>query len=369
MYEKREHKGIELVLKGHVTQISAREFKVLSENANGTYKVSWEGKRWSCTCPDFIQRRRKCKHIYAVCYFLSFRDLQAGVKRTSDLEKCPQCNTDDMVIKDGFSESRSGLKQRYYCKRCRLGFTSSTGFEGIHGQAIAILISLDLYYRGLSLRQIAEHLQSVYNITVSHGTIYGWIKRYVSIVSEYLNRLNMKVRERLHADDTMVRVKGRHLTIWGMLDSETRLLIAKNISNCKDAKEAFKLLKQGLAKSSVKPLEVVTDSAPQYASAIDKISCKTDQLIHLQTGISTPLTNNKMERFFRTLKQRYKTINSFQSKETAETFLNGFQIFYNFLKSHRALDGKTPAEVASLSDDKVNWLYLIKKANKIFRVP
>ncbi|MEM3760876.1 MAG: DDE-type integrase/transposase/recombinase, partial [Candidatus Bathyarchaeia archaeon] len=167
---------------------------------------------------------------------------------------------------------------------------------------------------------------------------------------------------RLHADDTVVRVKGRHLTIWGMLDGETRLLIAKHISSTKDAKEASKFLEQGLAKSAEKPLEVITDSAPQYASAINEISAAVDPLIHIQAGISTPLTNNKMERFFRTLKQRYKTINNFQSQDNAETFLDGFQIFYNLMKGHRALNGKTPAEAADMVTDKVNWLDMIRKA-------
>jgi transposase-like protein len=69
-----------------------------------------------------------------------------------------------------------------------------------------------------------------------------------------------------------------------------------------------------------------------------------------------------MERFFRTLKQRYNTINNFQSQETADTFLDGFQIFYNFLKGHRALNGKTPAEAAGLVGDKLNWLDMVKKA-------
>jgi transposase-like protein len=297
-----------------------------------------------------------------VCYFLTLRDIQAGVQKFGNREKCPNCGLDNMVIKDGFSESRSGLKQRYYCNRCKEGFTSNTGFEGMHGQAIAILISLDLYYRGLSLRQIAEHLQSVYGISVSHGTIYGWIKRYVSIVNEYVSQLNVKASERWHADDTIVRVKGRHLTIWGMLDGETRLLIAKNISSSKDTKEASKLLEQSLAKSADRPLEVITDSAPQYASAVNEILGGLDPLIHIQAGISTPLTNNKMERFFRTLKQRYKTINNFQSPETAETFLDGFQIFYNYMKGHRSLIGKTPAEAAGLVINKVNWLDMIKKA-------
>ena len=363
MTSKRETKGVSLFLKGLVEPVSSTRFFVKSESKpSETYVVQWDRKRWKCTCEDYKKSRRKCKHVYAVCYYLTVRDVEVGVKRLGGEAKCPVCGKNDAIIRDGYTEGKSGLKQRYYCKRCRRGFMPSTGFEGMHGQALAILIALDLYYRGLSLRQISEHLQSIYKISVSHGTIYGWIKRYVSIVSKHLSRLNVKTSERWHADDSVIRVSGRHLTVWGALDGETRLLIATHISNHKDTEEATKLLKRSLAKSQQQPMEIVTDGAKQYAKAIDETLSNIDPIIHIQAGISTPITNNKMERFYRTLKQRYKTINTFQTQETAQTFMDGFQIHYNFIKGHRALNGKTPAEAIGLTRKRTNWLDLIKKS-------
>ena len=101
-----------------------------------------------------------------------------------------------------------------------------------------------------------------------------------------------------------------------MLDSETRLLIASHISSRRSAEEACKLLESGLRKSQSKPLELVTEGASEYAKAVDEVFGNSDPIIHVQAGISTPLSNNRMERFFRTLKQRYKTMNSFCGLET-----------------------------------------------------
>jgi hypothetical protein len=49
-----------------------------------------------------------------------------------------------------------------------------------------------------------------------------------------------------------------------------------------------------------------------------------------------------------------------------QTMMDGLQIYYNFLRPHMALDGKTPAQKAKLVSDmeKVNWASLIKKATK-----
>lgn len=366
MASKRETKGIEFVLKGQIKAVDSSTFIVKSEtNPEIEYKVRWNKKRWTCSCEDFEKHRKKCKHVYAVLYYLSLQDLQVGVKKTgSEKEPCPICGKTDFIIKDGFSESRSGLAQRFYCKKCRKGFSPKTGFEGARGQAFAIILSLDLYYRGLSLRQIEGHFESVYGIKVSHGTVYGWIKRYVELVSKCLEKDKVDSSERWHGDETCLRVKGKHLVLWSLLDSENRLLIAKHISERKSADEATTLLNKGLERTQNAPLEIITDAAPSYVQAIDQKFGKElhEPVIHVQSSLSGPITNNKLERYNRTLKQRFKTISSFHSKETAETFTDGFNIFYNNIKTHRVL-GITPAEASGLNEG-ASWAALIKKAKK-----
>ena len=50
---------------------------------------------------------------------------------------------------------------------------------------------------------------------------------------------------------------------------------------------------------------------------------------------------------------------------TAQTMMDGMRIYYNFLRPHMALDGKTPAQQAKIDvDSSQNWLSLIKKASK-----
>ena len=175
MVSKRENKGIQLVVRGWVQPIDSSRFLVRSEsNPEKHYEVRWERKKWICSCEDFQKRKRKCKHIYAVLYYLTIRDLTIGVRKIGeDKAICPKCGSSENVIRDGFEECRSGFTQRFYCKKCRSSFVARTGFEGMRGQALAIILSLDLYYRGLSLRQIAEHMETVYGISVSYGTIYG----------------------------------------------------------------------------------------------------------------------------------------------------------------------------------------------------
>jgi putative transposase len=363
---KRMHKGIELVANGHVKPIDSSTFNVKSEtDKQKWYTIRWNRKLWECTCEDFEKHSRKCKHIYAVLYYLSLQDLQVGVKKTtSEIEPCPICGKTDFVIRDGFGESRSGLSQRFFCKECRKGFSPKTGFEGAHGQAFAVVVSIDLYYRGVSLRAIEGHFESVYGIKISHGTVYGWIKNYVGLVSKYLEKDKVDSSGRWHGDETCLRVKGKHLVLWSLLDSENRLLIAKHISERKSADEATVLLNEGLKKTRNAPLEIITDAAPSYVQAIDQKFAKElhEPVIHVQSSLSGPITNNKLERYHRTLKQRFRTVYSLNSEETAKTFTDGFNIYYNNVKKHRAL-GTTPAEASGLTSGG-SWATLIKNAKE-----
>jgi len=55
-------------------------------------------------------------------------------------------------------------------------------------------------------------------------------------------------------------------------------------------------------------------------------------------------------------------------ESTAQTMMDGMRIYYNFIRPHMALDGKTPAQKAYVESNEARWMSLIKKANQHQRV-
>jgi len=54
-----------------------------------------------------------------------------------------------------------------------------------------------------------------------------------------------------------------------------------------------------------------------------------------------------------------------KQEESAQKILEGFRAYYNFIRKHQSLKGKTPAEMANmdLGLEGNGWLGLIQKAN------
>ncbi|HIP31886.1 MAG TPA: IS6 family transposase [Crocinitomicaceae bacterium] len=176
-------------------------------------------------------------------YYLAVRDVKNAATTLKEERTCRNCGRDDEVIKKGIRYNKSGPMQMYYCKRCRKKFAARTGFGGMKKRAEAIVAALDLYFRGLSLSLVAQHLKASYKVEVSHKTVHNWIKKYVGLINEFVKSVNLD-SARWHVDDSVVKVKGDHIRIWTLLDSETRFILAVHISKSRGAEEALKLLKK-----------------------------------------------------------------------------------------------------------------------------
>jgi putative transposase len=74
--------------------------------------------------------------------------------------------------------------------------------------------------------------------------------------------------------------------------------------------------------------------------------------------------NNMVERLHGTIRQRNKVMRGLDDIETAQTMMDGLRIYYNFIRPHGALNGKTPAQKANIETDKAEWMALIKKASQ-----
>jgi len=252
------------------------------------------------------------------------------------------------------------------CNDCHRKFVDNVDFENMKYDPKIIALTLDLYFKGVSLRKISHHLKQFYNLNVCHKSVYNWIEKYCSIMSEYVNSIKPCVGDVWHTDEMMVNISGEWEYLWNVIDENTRFQLASVVSKerrGRDARNVFIKAKQNGGKR--KPKYIVTDGLPSYKRAVNKeFPTNNYDTEHLwNVGLQHHPNNNHVERLHGTIREREKTMRGLKIESTP--IIEGHRIYYNYIKPHKALDNKTPSEKAGIIIEGDNkWFTLMKNAIK-----
>lgn len=369
MINARKARGMILLEQGfEPEQVNPHTWIVPSQTGNGTYNVHVFKRHWKCTCPDFELRGVPCKHIACVKIWKQLKDgfeqLHLSVKqkiRIKDLpiEECKFCHSPN-ITKYG----KKNGKQNYMCKDCHRKFVDNIDFENMKYNPKIIALTLDLYFKGVSLRKISHHLKQFYELNITHMSVYNWIEKYVGIMNGYVNDIQPDVGSVWHSDEMMVKIDGTWEYMWNIIDEKTRFQLASVISkeqSVRDARMVFKKAKKN--SGGRKPKYLVTDGLPAYKRAVKKeFITNTHETEHLwNVGLQHHPNNNHVERLHGTIREREKVMRGLKIEDTP--IVDGNRLYYNFIKPHMALDGKTPSEEAGITIEGSNkWVTLMKKS-------
>jgi hypothetical protein len=128
------------------------------------------------------------------------------------------------------------------------------------------------------------------------------------------------------------------------------------------------MFRNGKEIAGKKPSILITDGARNFMDAW-KTEYKQKNFLDKKTEHIRNITfkgernNNKMERLNGEIRDREKVMRSL--KRVDSPILSGIQIHHNFIRSHMALDGKTPSDMAGIKIEGNNkWITLIQNASK-----
>jgi putative transposase len=275
---------------------------------------------------------------------------------------CKFCGSTD-VMKYGI---RNGI-QNYICRSCGRKFTAKDAPFRMQTPTEQIGASLNMFYDGLSVSDIARHLGETYDNHVNASTVYRWILRYTTEAIRILEPLKPQVSDTWVVDETVVKVGGHNLWFWDIIDEGTRFLLASHLSKSRTIPNVMTVMRRAWIRADRTPRLIISDSLPAYIDGIERIFGADAK--HIQSkGFTKDISTNLIERFHGTLKDRTKVLRGFKTLDTAELILDGFLVHYNFFRPHMTLRQKTPAEVAGIKAPYENWTGLVGKigAPKIY---
>ena len=366
MENRRRIRAYSILAKGDTPKmLTTQKYQIPSQSyPDKKYTITHYGL-WKCDCPDYKKRHLRCKHIQAIELWIKLKNRLDN--NTVELEnelvkqeiKCENCNSYN-IVKNGNRKTTDGIRQRYKCNDCGHRFTwDIIKHRKVSGKMV--VLTMDLYFKGLSYRKIADTIFQFYDIKIHHETIRRWINTFMGKMNDYVSNLKLEHSDIWVVDEQKVKTKkDGWVWVWNLMDKKSRFLIANNVTKGRSLKEARQIFKKAKQMTKDKPIFVITDGLKTYPHAINKElydhhkSCE-----HIyNAGISKNENNNIIERYHGTYRERDKVMRGLQSHKTSKTMSENWKTYYNFIRPHQSLDGKTPAEITgfNLSCDNHKWL-------------
>ena len=272
---------------------------------------------------------------------------------------CSNCKSKN-IKKNGRRKTQNrGLIQRYKCKDCEYRFTNDDGFFRMRNHSKKITCAIDIFYRGVSTRKVQEHFQAFYPENSSHKSVYKWIIKYSKIISKFTDNLKLQVGKELQVDEMEYHRRKYHNRKgvdknWFIdaVDCKTRFMVSSEYTKARGKNELKLVIKKAKDKTEEQIKICTTDGLLAYSNIVKKNWGYNNKIgeynvKHNVVNASKGEGFNIMiERLHNSIRERTKTMRGFHgSVESANAIMKGLEIYYNFVRKHLSLNGKTPAEV------------------------
>ncbi|OGN97331.1 MAG: hypothetical protein A2Z77_02650 [Chloroflexi bacterium RBG_13_51_36] len=250
---------------------------------------------------------------------------------------CKYCSSTN-VIKFG---TFNGV-QRYWCKDCKRKFADNRALPTMKTPIEHISAALSCYFGGMPLDAIQRHLQQQFGTYYSEMGIYNWINRFSQEAVSRTKDFKPIVGDTWIADETVLKVGGRNIWFFDVIDEKTRYLLASRLSTSRTIKEAALVMNEAKRRAGKSPKRILTDKLAAYIDGIDLVFGADTK--HIQSKPFTDVNStNVIERFHGTLKDRTKVVRGFKNMDTARLLTQAWLVHYNFFKEHTTLGDVPPA--------------------------
>lgn len=288
--------------------------------------------------------------------------------------KCRFCEGENIVKWCKRKTQNRGEIQRYKCKDCGKYFSVDDGFLKMKNNPQKVTLCLDLFYRGISTRKVQEHLQAFYPHNSSCVSIYKWVVKYAKKIGSYTDKLKVKTGEEIEVDE--IEYHRRKCKSGGVskdwyidsIDKESRYMIAGKYFNSRGKKQIREIFNSIKNKTDTQIKTVTTDGWKVYKNVVEKTfgynnkTGKFNVVHHRNVAIKEEGFNYSVERLHNNIRARTKVMRGFHgSVSSADAVMKGYEIYYNFIRKHMAIN-KCPYELATdlkLTENN-KWLELIK---------
>jgi putative transposase len=222
------------------------------------------------------------------------------------------------------------------------------------------VVAIALTHPEKSPRELAWHITDTEGYFLSESSVYRILKGYDLITSpayivmsaaDSFHHPTKRVHELWQTDFTYFIIVG-----WGwyylgtVLDDHSRYVIAWKLFTTMTAGDVKELLDLAVEKTGVEKAEVrhrprlLSDNGPCYLSGELRTYLEERGMAHTRGAPYHPMTQGKIERYHRSLKNVVKLQQYYFQEQLADE-IGRFIEYYNNERYHESLDNVTPADM------------------------
>lgn len=317
-------------------------------------------------------------------YFQNPINIKNETTRTNR-PKCIKCGLEPVI--HGYQNN--GLA-RYRCKQCNITYNERTGtpLARLRTPIKDVIESIYMYATGTTEADIARIKGK------TEKTIANWVWRTIIHCLKFNSCFLKNITAYFIQFDELysfVRTKSNKTLIWTAIEAFSRLMISFVVGNW-TKKTAKKIMQLTKSRIRVNPIIITTDGLGRYTEvvpeffptslyaqvikkhkkhrlvsvAIKPINGSLEKIIQIikDMGLGSTVNTAYIERLNLTMRN---TVNSLARKTwcvvkkylTAVGKMHVNQAFYNFIRTHMELNGRTPAMAAGLTDHIWTWNELL----------
>lgn len=332
---RRQLRGLGIVaIGGQIERINDRLFLVKSQSSAAIYRVRWIDGKLTCNCKD-AGDGQYCKHRTAVDFLKRLPEVILANQKAL-VRACPNCGSNSVISK-GKRYNKRGSLRVFLCKECRRKFPEGTPSE--LGRPALAIASVDLYYRGLSFRDIRDHFEQMYGEHRAVSTIHEWVMKVTRLlIDATMPAIPKQDRKRLLLDEMKIKVNGQWRFLWNALSPGTRMHVVSLITEGRSTTEALRVLDAAVSRIGGPPKELVTDGLGSYTKAVRVSRYKIKHIRYVK--FKDQVNNNQVESLNGTVRAWTKVKRGL--KGNAQDFLEGRRIWYNSMRPNSTI-GRSPS--------------------------
>ena len=222
------------------------------------------------------------------------------------------------------------------------------------------VVAIALELPDQSPRQLAWHITDKNEYYISESSVYRILKQYdlipspayiVMSASDKFKDPTRRINELWQTDFTYFKIFG-----WGwyymgsILDDYSRYIISWKLFTSMSASDVKELLDMAVEKTDIARVSVrhkprlLSDNGPCYISGELQKYLESKEITHTRGAPYHPMTQGKIERFHRSMKNEVK-LNNYYFPDDLNVEIDRFVEYYNNDRYHESLNNVTPGDV------------------------